>query len=719
MFRPNAKTTTAIAGLASTFLIAACTQFSPSVTAPPQESFALGETEPTAIASVSDGQGGTLNVSENLEIQLSFSDKKHPITNGYNNTDFVNILTSGGTSENTDIETLTVDQFKFTETNTSTVSDEIGSGTRTVIVGQSDHNLSKTMSLTKYDGLDGAIILTTSYKNTGDEPIFVSGWTTSSFSISTKNENTAETPAYWSFQGASFSDRRDWVQPVKPGYSQDNFMGMNASDYGSGTPFADIWTKDYGVAVAHLETTPKLVSFPISADEDSANLGMSFEHMQELAPGESTETFDTLIALHKGDFFAPMDVYRQIMAAKGLEAPTPPDSAYEAIWCAWGYDRDYTNEEVIATLGTAKSLGLTWAVLDDGWQTNEGDWTLDPAKYPNGDADMKAFVKEITDAGLKPKLWIAPLAMDPGSDMMHEDTDMLLLNEWGEPQLVTWWNSFYICPAYDKSIENARSLVRKIMQDWGYQGLKIDGQHLNGVAPCHNPAHNHDHPEESMEKLQDFWKAIYDEALAINPEAVVEICPCGTSYAFHNMPYMNQSVSSDPLNSWQVRLKGKTIKALMGANAAYYGDHVELSDNKEDWASSLGIGAVVGTKFTSADSDHAEFALTKEREAEWKKWISAYNEQMLPKGQYRGDLYDIAFDLPETHAVEKDGQLHYGFYAENWNGEVELRGLTAGRWEIWDYVNDKKLGEVDAASPNISVEFTKSLLVEARPVTTN
>ena len=116
--------------------------------------------------------------------------------------------------------------------------------------------------------------------------------------------------------------------------------------------------------------------------------------------------------------------------------------------------------------------------------------------------------------------------------------------------------------------------------------------------PATIPAHKHARPEESVEKLQDFWKAIYAQALAINPDAVIEICPCGTVLAFHNMPYMNQPVASDPDSSWQVRHKGKTIKALMGPSAAYAGDHVELSDHGNDFASTIGIGAIVSTKFT-------------------------------------------------------------------------------------------------------------------------
>ena len=54
------------------------------------------------------------------------------------------------------------------------------------------------------------------------------------------------------------------------------------------------------------------------------------------------------------------------------------------------------------------------------------------------------------------------------------------------------------------------------------------------------------------------------------------------------------SVASDPHNSWQVRTKGKTLKALHGDAIAYFGDHVELSDGRQDFASTVGIGGVVG-----------------------------------------------------------------------------------------------------------------------------
>jgi alpha-galactosidase len=406
------------------------------------------------------------------------------------------------------------------------------------------------------------------------------------------------------------------------------------------------------------------------------------------------------------------------MAERGLRSPDCPPESYEPIWCAWGYERDFTVPLMVGTLQKAKELGLEWAVLDDGWQNNEGDWKLDAKKFPGGEADMRGLVQTVKDAGLKARLWITPLAVDPGSDLLHDHTDMLLLDKEGAPQLISWWNSFYLCPAYQPTIDMTRDWIRKIFGEWGYQGLKIDGQHLNGVAPCYNPAHKHARPEESFEKLQDFWKMVYDTAREINPNAVVELCPCGTSYAFHNFPYMNQAPASDPLSSWQVRHKGKTLKALMGRSAPYAGDHVELSDGGDDFASTIGVGAVLSTKFTwPVDPKPKDsFLLTPEREVKWRKWIGIYRDKMLANGVYRGELYDIGFDKPEGHVVEKGGKLYFAFFAPRWDGPVEIRGLGDGRWRLRDYVDGKDFGVVEGGRNRLTLRFEHALLLEASRV---
>ena len=244
------------------------------------------------------------------------------------------------------------------------------------------------------------------------------------------------------------------------------------------------------------------------------------------------------------------------------------------------------------------------------------------------------------------------------------------------------------------------------------------------MAPCYNPAHKHSRPEESVEGLEAFWETLYRTAMRINPEAVMELCPCGTSFAFHNIAAMNQTPASDPESSWQVRHKGKTLKALLGQGGSYAGDHVELSDHGRDFASTVGIGAVVSTKFTwPADTPHPTapqppggYHLTPEKEATWRHWVSLYKDKMLPKGRYLGRLYDIGFDKPEAHVIERDGRLYYAFYAPSWTGPIELRGLAGGRYRVRNYVDGVELGEVTASEPRLRVAFEQHLLIEALPV---
>ena len=595
------------------------------------------------------------------------------------------------------------------------VSGVHGPGMRHTLTGMAGDGLEKTVTITFYERHAGVAVLRSAYRNTAEKPVLVEGWRNCAHTLQPARSGAR---GFWTFSGASHADRRDWVQPLVPGFTQRNFMGMNASDYGGGTPVADVWQSECGLAVGHLDTVPRLVALPVAAASGGASIALTFEQAVTLGSGARLETFDTVLSLHEGDYFAPLDAYRRIMGERGLRAPDMPEESYQPIWCAWGYERDFTVALMEGTLQKAKDIGLEWAVLDDGWQTNEGDWKIDSAKFPRGDDDMRALVATIKGAGMKPRLWLTPLAVDPGADLLHDHTDMLLLDKDGAPQAISWWNSFYLCPAYGKTIDMTRELVRKMLGEWGYEGLKIDGQHLNAVAPCYNPAHKHARPEESFEKLQDFWKMVYETAREVNPKAVVELCPCGTSYAFHSMPFMNQAPASDPLSSWQVRHKGKTIKALMGPAAPYAGDHVELSDRGDDFASTVGVGGVLSTKFTwPADSQPGRnFVLTPARELVWRKWIGLHKEKMLAQGSYRGALYDIGFDKPEAHAIERDGRMYYAFFATKWSGPVEIRGLGPGKYRLRDYVNDRVVGELGAGTRSLHLSFSHSLLIEAQPV---
>jgi alpha-galactosidase len=301
---------------------------------------------------------------------------------------------------------------------------------------------------------------------------------------------------------------------------------------------------------------------------------------------------------------------------------------------------------------------------------------------------------------------------------MAQQPDLVLKNADGSPQVISWWDSYYMSPAYQPTLDHTKAMVEMFIGNWGYDGLKLDGQHLNACPPDFNPLHKLANPYEAPQRIPDVFKTIYETARSIKPDALIQLCPCGDAMSFYNIPYTNQFVASDPVGSTQVRSKGKTYKAL-APNTAYFGDHVELSDGRDDFASTIGVGGVPGTKFTwPKDNPGAEEKniLKPEKEQEWAKWIRIYKAHMLSKGEYLGGLYDIGYDVPEAHVIRKADTLFYAFYAHQWHGELKLKGLTQSKYKVVDYLNNTVTDIVNKDKPVLTTSFNKYLLLMAYPV---
>jgi len=384
---------------------------------------------------------------------------------------------------------------------------------------------------------------------------------------------------------------------------------------------------------------------------------------------------------------------------------------------------------------------LTWETLDAGWFTNRGDWEPRPDTFP-GDSIQK-LVKAFHKEGMHLTLWWIPIVAEDGrgrdilnhkpyalSKVVRDHPDWLILDADGKPARLTAGMGG-LCPALPEVQEYYRSLTEKFVRDWGFDGHKLDFSYT--IPPCFNPKHHHKSPNDSTNSMSEIYKTIFQVTRKLKPESVTQSCPCGTPPNVAWLPYIDQAVTADPVGSVQVRLRTKMYKALLGPEAAVYGDHVELTkvlgantdheaDVGEDFASSLGSGAVLGTKFTWPDygPKFRDVFLTSEKERLWKKWIALYNSKLLSRGHFR-DLYIYGEDFPEGYAIEKDGKLYYAFFAggekETWKGTLELRGLLAGQYNVLDYEHERNLGTVDAANPRLpDIQFTDHLLLEvSRP----
>jgi alpha-galactosidase len=554
----------------------------------------------------------------------------------------------------------------------------------------------------------------------------------------------------WSFHGASIRWGKDNVFEIPKKFSQENQMGSLVEAHGDlgrvggGIPVVAFWTRTVGEAIGHIETLPLVLAIPVHTEKDGQiDAAVRLAPEVTLQPGETFRSPRTFLAVYSGDYYEPLRIYSDLIDAEGLAVPRNTNEDYAVSWCGWGYLSDVTPAQMLGTIPKLKELGIHWATLDDRWFNRYGDWQPRADTLPG--EEIRHMVREFHAQGIKVQLWWLPLAVEDGgpgyeshpygvSEIVKQHPDWLVLDKNGKPARMAR-NLATLCPALPEVRAYYKQLTERFIRDWDFDGHKLDN--IYSVPACYNPKHHHKSPYESVYRMGEIYKTIFETTRALKPESVTQSCPCGTPPSIAWLRYLDQAVTADPVGSVQVRQRIKMYKALLGDRAAIYGDHVELTrildpegnerDLGWDFASTLGTGGVLGTKFVWPDygSKLRDVYLTPEKEAHWKKWISLYNQKMLSRGVFR-NLYVYGYDVPEGYAIEKDGAMYYAFFPPPgpdqalsspppWSGEIDLRGLAPGHYHVTDYADHRDLGYVTAPGARLQATITDHLLLEVEP----
>ncbi|GHB88484.1 alpha-galactosidase [Streptomyces anthocyanicus] len=144
------------------------------------------------------------------------------------------------------------------------------------------------------------------------------------------------------------------------------------------------------------------------------------------------------------------------------------------VWCSWyAYYESITEEQLTKDVTALRGLPFDVVQVDDGWERAVGDWEAND-KFPSG---MRALADRITDAGLRPGLWIAPFIVLPGSRTARQRPELLLRDGRGEPVVaghnwgVGYWTLDLTLPAAQ---EHLRETIRRVVREWGFTYLKLD-----------------------------------------------------------------------------------------------------------------------------------------------------------------------------------------------------------------------------------------------------
>jgi alpha-galactosidase len=620
--------------------------------------------------------------------------------------------------------------------------------------------LSETLIVEVYDSFPQMALMSASFNNKSQENVEIESVLLQHHRLNAKLVDSGVAPhEMWSFAGASLKWGKDDVFQVPAKFSQENPLGTpvttkdDLGQVGGGIPVVAFWTRSVGEAIGHIETLPLSVSVPVATDKDGlVQAGVKVPANAVLKPGEVFTTPRTFVAVYAGDYYEPLNMWSDAVEREGLTRPENNDENYAVSWCGWGYESEVTPAQMTATIPKLKEMSIHWATLDDRWFNNYGDWQPRADTFP-GDS-IKKMVDDFNQQGIKVQVWWLPLGVEDKKnsfgarnfvepEVLKQHPGWLVLDKNGKPARMAR-NLATLCPAVPEVQAYHKQLTEKFIKEWGFDGHKLDN--IYTVPPCYNPKHHHKSPMDSVYAMGEVYKIIFQTTRALKPNSVTQSCPCGTPPSLAWLRYMDQAVTADPVGSAQVRRRIKMYKAILGPRAAIYGDHVELThisgaftdkeqDIGSDFASTLGTGGVLGTKFTwpGKESKYKTVYLTPDKDAHWKKWISLYNEKMLSKGNFL-DLYNSGYDTPEGYAIEKDGSMYYAFYApekpssarsahgvggstgaSDWTGAIELRGLQPKRYRVTDYVNNKDYGVVTGPVGTINARFADNLLLQVTP----
>jgi alpha-galactosidase len=607
------------------------------------------------------------------------------------------------------------------------ISDKFGKGINIKIEALSGNGEIKCcVTLTSYEKFPNVIQVSSSFINISGRNFCIQDYYIDHLSL----QPPLNEPEWWSFQGASYQWGDDFAFPLTESFSRQNYMGLNSVIAGGGLPFIDVWNKKFGLSLAYLGDKPADICLPVKVERTKVILGINENYKKRLLqPGDSLVSVLSAIIVHEKDFYDPLRIYAGLMKPFLPEFQKPVESAYLPEWCTWGYSQNFRPDEIPGKFERLKALGISSVIIDDGWSVNHGDWTPAPAKFPNGDADFKRLIDKIHNAGLKVWLWWVPGYTDSISSLAAQHPDWLIENIDGRVN-----TSYGLCPAYQPVQEHYKKLVQKFADEYSLDGFKLDFGVINSAPPCYNPIHKHKDPFESFYNTPELFKNIYETAARYNPDILLEYCACGIPPNIFHLPWTNVAVTSDP-NISQITSRIKMYKALRGDDFPVLEEYCGVLAGPI-YQLAIGAGGVPGTFSTQLDNYH-------------EKWLNIYQKYKLSKGAYL-NLYDIAFDYPETHVIKKEGRLYYAFYThawkqpepqerkwrfgtefdfnlvkpaeieyptENYSGRVEFRGLDKNvEYKVVDYVNNKELGILKGDNPHLNVTFDDYLMVELDPV---
>lgn len=363
------------------------------------------------------------------------------------------------------------------------------------------------------------------------------------------------------------------------------------------------------------------------------------------------------------------DGVKWMMEEKGLHALEAPEAAFEPLYSTWyQFHQNVTDKAVAEECKLAAELGMKTVILDDGWQTEDGnrgyafcgDWEPTPKKFP----DMASHVAAVHKLGMKYMIWYSVPYVGFNSEAHAKFEGKYLYNEHGMGCSV-------LDPRFPEVREHLVNLYVNALKDWNLDGFKldfIDSFGLRGEDPAVKENYAGRDIMNVNEAVNVLMKEVSSALKAIKPDILLEFRQQYIGPAIRQ--YGNMFRAADcPGNAKDNRMRIASLRLTSGTTAVH-SDMIEwnLKETQENVGRAI-INAIFGVIQYSAmlrdiPQEHLEVM---------QKWIAFADEhrETLLQSEFRPHHPELGYPVIEA---ESDTERIVAVYQDNVVVEAAPRG---------------------------------------------
>jgi alpha-galactosidase len=497
-----------------------------------------------------------------------------------------------------------------------------------------------------------------------------------------------------------------------------------------------------GIGVAILSEVPGAMKrTEIAGWDDPEHVGIGVLYDTDLMPFERAiaggEEFTTacvsLVAFRNGDGFNDphwlLPSYTAQVLERRVDAEGPP-----WIYNTWRpFARTINHDTVMELIDAASAMGLDIFTIDDGWQQDYGENTVNPAAFPGG---LQPIQDAVEAHGMRLGLWIPMAAIGTTTAVYRDHPEWAALDQEGKPKLTdTAAGAKAVMCMASAYRETVAARIIDAIERFHLAYVKLDLTtvfNAYGEAPgCWAKGHDHGNWAQSLNLIYEGISYVTGKIYQKHPEVLLDltyelwgqmhIIDAGL-LAAGDLDWMSnvadeQSDSAGPRQARQLlyqRAASMPVEAMLIGNL-----HADLPTIQESFATAIGSAPLLLgdlRKLSAADRQwyHEKIGWFKKLRRSTK-----ISESFFPLGSWLQPT-PAAWDGYARLARSGDGMIAvFRNKSQEPAASVRLPLIPAGKYRVRSVLSGKDLGIFTDSDwgRGVPIRFSDAALVEVLEVT--